>query len=88
MGQGAGMTIESAVLLARSLAEGKDPEDSLRRYQAARMTRTAWIIEQSRKIARMGAGKPPRLRPAQFGAAPHPPALMKKQLETAAGYEV
>lgn len=54
MGQGAGMTIESAVLLARSLAEGKDPEDSLRRYQAARMTRTAWIIEQSRKIARMG----------------------------------
>lgn len=54
LGQGACMAIESGVALARCLSRGSDVPESLRRYQAERMPRTAWITEQSRRIGRIG----------------------------------
>ena len=48
MAQGAGMAIEDAVVLARAVGEGQDPEAALQRYAAARQARTARIQLGSR----------------------------------------
>ncbi|HZS05457.1 MAG TPA: FAD-dependent monooxygenase [Blastocatellia bacterium] len=54
LGQGACQAIESSVVLARSLKGADNPAEALRRYEAERMPRTAWITEQSRQIGRLG----------------------------------
>ena len=48
MAQGAGMALEDAVVLARAVGEGQDPEAALQRYAAARQARTARIQLGSR----------------------------------------
>jgi 2-polyprenyl-6-methoxyphenol hydroxylase-like FAD-dependent oxidoreductase len=51
-GQGAAQALEDAVVLGRCLASG-DPIAGLRRYERARIPRTAAIVELSRSNARL-----------------------------------
>ncbi len=50
MGQGAGLAIEDAFILARKLGDSADMHSALRAYEAARVKRTAWVIRKSRQI--------------------------------------
>jgi 2-polyprenyl-6-methoxyphenol hydroxylase-like FAD-dependent oxidoreductase len=50
MGQGAGMAIESAVVLAAALRRDQGIEESLRLYQQIRKPRTASVTQGSRRI--------------------------------------
>lgn len=89
MGQGACMAIESSVVLARCLSRENSLPDALRRYEAERMPRTAWITKQSWKIGRIGQWENPvacAVRDILTRIAPA--GLMKKMLEKAVGYEV
>jgi 2-polyprenyl-6-methoxyphenol hydroxylase-like FAD-dependent oxidoreductase len=60
-GQGAGMAIEDAAVLARELAAAGDPADAnalsaaFERYESQRIPRTSAIVDRARKMARMCA---------------------------------
>ena len=54
LAQGACMAMEDAVVLARELAAGPDPVAALRRYEARRIPRTAWLIRRARQQAWVG----------------------------------
>jgi 2-polyprenyl-6-methoxyphenol hydroxylase-like FAD-dependent oxidoreductase len=88
MGQGACMAIESSLVLSSCLLRGSDLTTSLRRYQAIRQPRTAWITNQSWTIGRIGQIEN-RLacKARDFLASITPQALLMRQLERAAGYE-
>ena len=49
MGQGAGMAIEDAFMLARCLQAEREPEAAFRRYEATRFERTARVQVESNK---------------------------------------
>jgi salicylate hydroxylase len=51
--QGAAMALEDAVVLARCLAATDDPAAALRQYQAARMHRTAEVVQSARANRRL-----------------------------------
>ena len=59
LGQGACMAIESAVVLAQSLARPDDIPTALRDYETRRKPRTAWITNQSWQIGRVGQWENP-----------------------------
>ncbi|HEX2171125.1 MAG TPA: FAD-dependent monooxygenase [Dehalococcoidia bacterium] len=59
-GQGACLAIEDAVVLARCLAAGGNLPAALRAYEAARLQRTALIINQSRVFGWIGHWESPR----------------------------
>ena len=59
LGQGASQAIEDAVVLADTLAREGDVEDALREYEAARIGRTAQIVEQARKAGEVGQWQSP-----------------------------
>ena len=61
-GQGAGQGIEGAVLLARELAEGDDPDAALRAWEAQRIPRTAQMVKRSRAVGFMEQSKIPLVR--------------------------
>lgn len=89
MGQGACMAIESSVVLARCLSQERDLAASLRRYEAERMPRTAWITEQSRRIGRIGQLENPLVCTVRdFVMKITPARVIRKTLEKAVGYEV
>jgi 2-polyprenyl-6-methoxyphenol hydroxylase-like FAD-dependent oxidoreductase len=78
-GQGAGMAIEDAAVLARELAAADDIGDAAalgsayERYEGQRVPRTAAIVDRARKMARMCAWKSPPLvaaRDAMISAVP------------------
>ena len=48
LGQGAGMTIEDGVVLARCLFTSDSVEEALQRYEAARVERTALVTNGAR----------------------------------------
>jgi len=50
LGQGACMTLEDALILARCLAKDGPAPESLRRYERIRGPRARWIVRQSRRI--------------------------------------
>jgi salicylate hydroxylase len=53
LGQGANSALEDGLVLARCMeASVADPEEALRRYQAARLGRTTRIVEASTEMAR------------------------------------
>jgi 2-polyprenyl-6-methoxyphenol hydroxylase-like FAD-dependent oxidoreductase len=58
-GQGAGQGIEGAVLLARELAKGDDPAAALRAWEAERIPRTAKIVNDSRRVGKLGQTENP-----------------------------
>jgi 2-polyprenyl-6-methoxyphenol hydroxylase-like FAD-dependent oxidoreductase len=54
-GRGAGQALEDAVVLARVLAQAKDPVAALRDYERQRMARTAKLVLDSRAIGERSA---------------------------------
>ena len=59
LGQGACLAIEDAWTLAKSLAAEADIAAALRRYEAARARRTAFIVREARRIGWMGQWQNP-----------------------------
>jgi len=63
LGQGAGIAIEDAVVLARSLAQTPhDPRTALRRYEDRRRERARLVVSASRKLSDMEQLENPLLR--------------------------
>jgi 2-polyprenyl-6-methoxyphenol hydroxylase-like FAD-dependent oxidoreductase len=89
MGQGACMAIESSLVLARCLSQEADLSSALRRYEAERMARTAWVTAQSWKIGRVAQLENPlACRVRDFLLSIAPARVTRKALERAAGYEL
>ena len=88
MGQGACMAIESAYVLAKSLANAADSPAGLLAYEQARFDRTAMITNQSWKYGKVFAYENPLkcwLRNRLFGLLG---GLAVKQTEKVIGVEV
>jgi len=86
MGQGACMAIESAVVLARCLADGVSVEAVLREYERIRQPRTAWVTRQSWQLGQVGQIENPLLRAARDAVFSLLPAsTMNAQLAQALG---
>ncbi len=52
LGQGAAMAIEDAMVLARALELSADHEEALERYERARLERTTFVMQESRKAVK------------------------------------
>lgn len=89
MGQGACMAIESAYVLARSLRAATDYTLALRRYEAERRARTAWVTKTSR---RLGAGaqiaNPVLCRLRNWLVRSLPKSVLQSPFYQAAGFDV
>ena len=88
LGQGACQAIEDALVLARCLAGGSDAGASLRRYESDRVSRTASIVNASRRVGRIGQVESPiicRLRDGLLRLAPR--SLTYRNLAPVVGYE-
>lgn len=73
LGQGAGMAIEDAVVLARALARQDRVEDAFRVYERERLSRASRIVRQSFAVGKIGQWKNPlavRAKELAFRAAP------------------
>jgi 2-polyprenyl-6-methoxyphenol hydroxylase-like FAD-dependent oxidoreductase len=57
LGQGAGQSMEDAIVLARCLEQNHDPMAALRAYEARRLPRTAMLAHQSRRIGQVASWK-------------------------------
>jgi 2-polyprenyl-6-methoxyphenol hydroxylase-like FAD-dependent oxidoreductase len=89
LGQGACQAIESSVSLARSLAQEADLPSALRRYEAERHARTAWITTTSRQLGDVAQWETPALCGMRDLAVRLAPAfVMERQIARAAGYEI
>jgi 2-polyprenyl-6-methoxyphenol hydroxylase-like FAD-dependent oxidoreductase len=83
LGQGAGMAIEDAVVLARLLASTPDPRRALRAYEAERRARTIRMVRASRLLSRVEQASLPltaTLRDAAFRWLPK--AVLVRQNES------
>jgi 2-polyprenyl-6-methoxyphenol hydroxylase-like FAD-dependent oxidoreductase len=88
MGQGACMAIESAYVLGRSLKEDADYQSALRRYEAERHARTAWITNTSWTIGKAGqVGHPLLCAVRNFIVKITPATAMQKNIHRAAGFD-
>jgi 2-polyprenyl-6-methoxyphenol hydroxylase-like FAD-dependent oxidoreductase len=68
LGQGGGMAIEDAVVLAEELARQSDPEIAFAAYRRRRFERCRFVVEKSLEICRGQLGKGPLIDNAQAGA--------------------
>lgn len=59
LGQGACQALEDAVVLAKALRSQADIPAALRRYEAARLPRTTWVVQQSRRVGAVGQWQHP-----------------------------
>ena len=59
LGQGAGMAIEDAIVLAEELSQAATPQAAFPRYQARRMPRCRYIVEASKAIGDSQLGLAP-----------------------------
>lgn len=59
LGQGAGMAIEDAIVLADELAQAATPQDAFPRYQARRVPRCRYIVDTSKAIGDSQLGLAP-----------------------------
>jgi len=59
MGQGAGMAMEDALVLARCLDEADDVRVALAGYESLRRSRVAWVRSRSRRIGQIGQWEHP-----------------------------
>ncbi len=88
MGQGAGMALESALILARCLADSGTLRTALARYERTRWLRTKRITETSWMIGKMVHWEHPfarAFRDLLFQKTP--PAARDRQLMQIAGYD-
>jgi len=87
LGQGACQAIEDALVLADSIAE-EGGERSLRRYEAARIRRTASVVKASRRVGRFLQIRTPALcRVRDLALRLMPPAMSYRSLAPVIGYE-
>ena len=70
LGQGACQALEDALVLARCLAEQREPVAALRAYEARRRKRSAAIIEQSALVGKIGQWEQPLLCSLRDGLTP------------------
>ena len=70
LGQGACQALEDAIVLAKCLAEQREPVAALRAYEARRMKRSAAIIEQSALVGTIGQWEQPLLCALRDGLTP------------------
>ena len=68
LGQGGGMAIEDAVVLAEELARHSEPENAFAAYRARRFERCRFVVEKSLEICRGQLGKGPLVDNAKAGA--------------------
>jgi salicylate hydroxylase len=67
LGQGAAMGLEDALVLARAFAAAGSLDEALRRYEAARLERTTFVMLKSRETARAYHDTDP----ASYATRPH-----------------
>ena len=65
LGQGAGMAIEDALVLADELASASTIEDAFEAYRTRRFERCEYIVEKSKAICYGQLGKGPFIDPAR-----------------------
>jgi len=68
LGQGGGMAIEDAVVLAEELARHDQPQAGFAAYRARRFERCRYVVEKSLAICRGQLGKGPLVDNAAAGA--------------------
>jgi 2-polyprenyl-6-methoxyphenol hydroxylase-like FAD-dependent oxidoreductase len=68
LGQGGGMAIEDAVVLAEELARHDEPETASDAYRKRRFERCRYVVEKSLEICRGQLGKGPLVDNARAGA--------------------
>ena len=68
LGQGGGMAIEDAVVLAEELARAEDVEQAFAAYRQRRFERCRYVLEKSLEICRGQLGKGPLIDNARAGA--------------------
>jgi 2-polyprenyl-6-methoxyphenol hydroxylase-like FAD-dependent oxidoreductase len=68
LGQGGGMAIEDAVVLAEELARQSDPEIAFASYRSRRFDRCRFVVEKSLEICRGQLGKGPLIDNVKAGA--------------------
>lgn len=68
LGQGAGMAIEDALVLAEEIARHAKPADAFAAYQARRFDRCKYIVDASLAICRGQLGEGPRVEQAKATA--------------------
>ncbi len=68
LGQGGGMAIEDAVVLAEEIARHDTPEEAFSAYRARRFERCRFVVEKSLEICRGQIGKGPLVDNARAGA--------------------
>jgi 2-polyprenyl-6-methoxyphenol hydroxylase-like FAD-dependent oxidoreductase len=68
LGQGGGMAIEDAVVLAEELARHDEPQAAFAAYRARRFERCRYVVEKSLEICRGQLGKGPLVDNAAAGA--------------------
>ncbi|WP_218145783.1 FAD-dependent monooxygenase [Sphingobium sp. YR768] len=61
LGQGAGMAIEDAIVLAEELGKGESPQTAFAAYRDRRYERCRYIVEQSLAICHGQIGKGPQV---------------------------
>lgn len=88
LGQGACQAIEDAVVLANHLRASGDTVAALRAYEAQRIPRTTWLVNQSRKIGRIGQWENPLAVSLRAMVVRLAAPLQAKQMERIIGYEV
>jgi 2-polyprenyl-6-methoxyphenol hydroxylase-like FAD-dependent oxidoreductase len=70
LGQGAGLALEDALVLAGCLADQREPAAALRSFEGRRMKRSAVIIEQSSLFGKIGQREHPLLCSLRDGLTP------------------
>jgi 2-polyprenyl-6-methoxyphenol hydroxylase-like FAD-dependent oxidoreductase len=88
LGQGACQAFEDAVVLARCLSGSPDAASALADYEAQRIPRANWLVDQSRQIGTIGQWQHPigiTLRNALIKLLS--PRLQQRQLERIIRYE-
>ncbi len=68
LGQGAGLAIEDALVLAEELAKAATPEDAFRAYRDRRFERCRFIVTTSRALCNSQLGKGPHVDHAKAAA--------------------
>ena len=93
LGLGAGMAIESALVLAESIAKHDDAQEAFEAYQILRQNRTSWVTAQSLYIGKLAQLESPtmcRIRNAALIAAGRliPSSLQERSAIKLLGYSV
>lgn len=89
MGQGAGMALESAAVLARCLSAEEDPARAIEAYEGLRQPRTAWITRRSWHLGRLATWSNPLaagLRNALLRSIPR--HVGQRQAEALLSYDI